>query len=170
MNIFDAEVGDRNGCGAPSDPESAESSDGHLATDRAARAVFPLSWVTLGIYVIVMFYRRLNRADLFRDRRMHYYNAVIEASKQYAEEHGRYGPSQDDLNDLQRFVNERFEDDHKPIRAGLSVFLSFLTLGIYGFVWDYQLHTDPEELHPEVHAAEDTVLNAVRNVGPNLPQ
>ena len=26
---------------------------------------FLLSWVTLGIYVIVMFYRRLNRADLF---------------------------------------------------------------------------------------------------------
>ncbi|ALU94956.1 hypothetical protein WQO_17460 [Streptomyces globisporus C-1027] len=53
---------------------------------------------------------------------------------------------------------------------GLHSLLTFVTLGIYDFVWDYQLHTDPEELHPEVHAAEDTVLNAVRNVGPNLPQ
>jgi hypothetical protein len=43
---------------------------------------FLLSWVTLGIYVIVMFYRRLNRAALFRNRRMHYCNAVIDASKQ----------------------------------------------------------------------------------------
>lgn len=197
---------------------------------------FLLSWVTLGIYVIVMFYRRLNRADLFRDRRMHYYNAVIDASKQFAEEHGQYGASHDDLNDLQHFVKERFEDEHKPIKAGLSVFLSFITLGIYGcisiyrlmrfwwqvqlteqdfydklsvawtklgiirypvafepvpvlnrsfgvnfilsfvtlgiygIVWDYQLHTDPEKLYPEVHSAEDTILAALRNVGSTLPQ
>ncbi|WP_405972946.1 DUF4234 domain-containing protein [Streptomyces sp. NBC_00988] len=197
---------------------------------------FLLSWVTLGIYVIVMFYRRLNRADLFRNRRMHYYNAVIDASKQYAEEHGQYDAAHDDLNDLRRFVKERFEDDHKPIKAGLSLFLSFITLGIYGciatyrlmrfwwqiqlteqdfydklsvtwtklgiirypvtfepvpalnrsfgmhfllsfvtlgiygIVWDYQLHTDPEKLYPEVHSTEDTILNALRNIGPALPQ
>lgn len=197
---------------------------------------FLLSWVTLGIYPIVMFYRRLNRADLFRDRRMHYYNAVIEASKQYAEERGQYDASRDDVNDLQRLVKERFEDDHKPVKAGLSLFLSFITfgiygciatyrlmrfwwqiqlteqdfdeklsvvwtklgiirypitfepvdalnrsfgmhfllsfvtLGIYGIVWDYRLHTDPEKLYPEVHSTEDAVLNALRNVGPALPQ
>ena len=197
---------------------------------------FLLSWVTLGIYVIVMFYRRLNRADLFRDRRMHYYNAVIDASKQYAEERGQYDACHDDLHDLQRFVKERFEDEHKPIKAGLSLFLSFITLGIYGcvatyrlmrfwwqiqlteqdfydrlsvtwtklgvvrypvtfepitalnrsfgmhfllslvtlgiygIVWDYQLHTDPEKLYPEVHSAEDTSLNALRNASPSLLQ
>ncbi|MEV7194916.1 DUF4234 domain-containing protein [Streptomyces sp. NPDC093510] len=196
---------------------------------------FLLSWVTLGIYGVVLFYRRLNRADLFRGRRMHYYNAVIDASKQYAEEHGQYGPSQDELDDLQRFVKERFEDEHKPIKAGLSLFLSFITLGIYGYiavyrsmrfwwqiqlteqdfddklsvawvklgivrypltfkpvqilnrsfgmhfllsfvtfgiygiVWDYRLHTDPEKLYPEVHSTEDAVLNALRVAEPVLP-
>jgi hypothetical protein len=39
---------------------------------------------TLGIYVFIMFYRRLNRADLFRERRLHYYSAVIDATSQYA--------------------------------------------------------------------------------------
>ncbi|MEU3736626.1 MULTISPECIES: DUF4234 domain-containing protein [unclassified Streptomyces] len=196
---------------------------------------FLLSWVTLGVYGVVLFYRRLNRADLFRGRRVHYYNAVIDASKQYAEEHGQYDASHDELDDLQRFVKGRFEDEHKPIKAGLSVFLSFITLGIYGciavyrlmrfwwqiqlteqdfddklsvawtklgivrypltfepvqtlnrsfgmhfllsfvtlgiygIVWDYRLHTDPEKLYPEVHSTEDAVLNALRVADPVLP-
>ncbi|NGO08734.1 DUF4234 domain-containing protein [Streptomyces sp. HC44] len=46
---------------------------------------FLLSWVTLGIYAILIFYRRIDRADRFGDRRVHYYNAVIAASGQYAE-------------------------------------------------------------------------------------
>ncbi|WP_194925834.1 DUF4234 domain-containing protein [Catenulispora pinisilvae] len=193
---------------------------------------FLLSWVTLGIYPIVIFYRRLNRADLFRDRRLHYYSAVIDSSAQYAEGRGEYGAAHDDLDDLRRFVKERFEDEHKPIKAGLSVFLSFVTIGIYGFIaiyrlmrfwwqiqlteqdfddklsivwtklgiirypitfepvpalnrsfglhfllscvtlgiygiiWDYRLHTDPEKVYPEFHSTEDAVLNALRNTAP----
>ncbi|MGC0312356.1 DUF4234 domain-containing protein [Kitasatospora acidiphila] len=193
---------------------------------------FLLSWVTLGIYPIVIFYRRLNRADLFRDRRLHYQNAVIDASAQYAEQHGQYGAAHDDLDDLRRFVKERFEDEHKPIKAGLSLFLSFVTigiygciatyrlmrfwwqiqlteqdfddklsvvwtklgvvrypitfapvpalersfglhfllsivtLGIYGIIWDYRLHTDPEKVYPEFHSTEDVILNSLRNAAP----
>ena len=190
---------------------------------------FVLTWATLGIYVLVMFYRRLNRADLFRERRLHYYNAVIDATREYAEQEGQYGAAHDDLEDLHRFVKERFEDEHKPIGAGKSLALSIVTLGIYGLfavyrmmrfwwqiqlteqdfdeklsliwtklgvvrypvtfepvksldrsfgihflltlvtlgiygiVWDYQLHTDPEKLYPETRAVEDTVVNALRN-------
>ena len=53
---------------------------------------------------------------------------------------------------------------------GIQFLLSFVTLGIYAIVWDYQLHTDPEKLYPEVHSTEDTILNALRNVGPAHPQ
>ncbi|MFI0371184.1 DUF4234 domain-containing protein [Actinomadura sp. 1N219] len=190
---------------------------------------FLLSWVTLGIYTIVVFYRRLKRADLFRDRRLHYHGAVIEATRQFAEQSGSGHEVRGQLDDLRRYVNDRFEDEHRPINAGLSVFLSFITLGvywfiatyrmmrfwweiqlteqdfddvlsdiwlrlgivqyrvtfepvpdlhrgfgvhvlltvvtfgIYGVVWDYQLHTDPEKLFPEVHSTEDTVLSALRH-------
>src|ERR1019366_8553213 len=34
---------------------------------------FLLSWVTFGIYSIIIFYRRLNRVELFRQRKMRYY-------------------------------------------------------------------------------------------------
>ncbi|MGP3926581.1 DUF4234 domain-containing protein [Streptomyces sp. 8N616] len=195
---------------------------------------FLLSWVTLGIYPIYLFYRRLDRADRFRNRRMHYYNAVIAATRQYAELNGQYGAAHEDLDDLQRFVKERFTDEHKPIQAGLSLILSFITLGIYGFyaiyrtmqfwweiqlteqdfdekmsliwtklgiikypltfetdqelhrsfgiylfltivtagifgiVWDYRLHTDPDRVYPEFHSAEDGVLGALRTA-PSRP-
>ncbi|MEU8121467.1 DUF4234 domain-containing protein [Spirillospora sp. NPDC049024] len=190
---------------------------------------FLLSWITFGIYTIVVFYRRVNRTDLFRERRRHYYDAVIEATRQYADQVGQDAETMEQLNDLRRYVNERFEDEHRLINAGLSVFLTFLTLGIYwfvaayrmmrfwweiqlteedfddklsdcwlrlgivqyrvtfepvpqlrrgfglhllltvvtfgiyGLVWDYQLHTDPEKLYPEVHSTEDTVLFALRH-------
>ncbi|WP_274562025.1 DUF4234 domain-containing protein [Streptomyces spiramyceticus] len=193
---------------------------------------FLLSWVTLGIYSIIVFYRRLNRADLFRERRAHYYSAVINATRQYAELNEQYGAAHEDLDDLQRFVKERFTDEHKPIQAGLSLILSFITLGIYGcyatyrtmrfwweiqpteqdfdeklsliwtklgivkypltfepdeelhrsfglhfflaivtlgiygIIWDYRLHTDPDRIYPEFHSAEDGVLNALRSAHP----
>lgn len=193
---------------------------------------FLLSWITLGIYSILIFYRRIDRADRFGDRRVHYYNAVISASRQYAELSEQYGAAHEDLDDLQRFVKARFADEHRPIKAGLSLILTFLTLGIYGFYtvyrrmrfwweiqlteqdfdekisliwtklglirypltfepdeelhrsfglhlfltiitlgiygifWDYRLHTDPEKIYPEFHSVEDGVLGALRTAPP----
>lgn len=193
---------------------------------------FLLSWVTLGIYAIYLFYVRMQRADRFRDRRAHYYDAVIASTRQYAEVSGQYGAIHDDLDDLERFVKERFTDEHKPIEAGSSLILSIITLGIYGLyatyrmmrfwwevqlteqdfdeklsliwtslgitrypvtfeadeelhrsfgmyllltivtlgffgiVWDYRLHTDPERVYPEFHSAEDLVLSALRSADP----
>ena len=193
---------------------------------------FVLTWATFGIYPMIMFYRRLNRADLFRDRRLHYYTAVIDATRQYAKQEGQHGAAHDDIDDLRRFVKERFQDEHRPIGAGKSLLLGIVifgiygmyavhrlmrfwwqiqltqqdfdeklspiwtklglirypvtfepvpalnrhfgshfllalaTLGIYGIVWDYQLHTDPEKVYPETRAVEDTVLNTLRNAAP----
>lgn len=193
---------------------------------------FILTWATFGIYAVIMFYRRVNRADLFRDRRLHYYTAVIDATREYAEQQGKYDDAHDDLNDLEHFVKVRFADEHTPIGAGKSLLLSFITfgiygccaiyrlmrfwwqiqlteqdfdeklslvwtrlgithypivfepvpaldrgfgthfaltlvtLGIYGIVWDYQLHTDPERLYPETRSVEDSIVYALRNAAP----
>lgn len=190
---------------------------------------FLLSWVTFGIYSIIIFYRRLNRADLFRDRKLGYYTSLINLTRQYAQGHGDT-TALARMDDLDREVQARFVNNHKPIKAGLSVALTFLTLGIYGYIavwrdmkfwweiqlteqdfydrlgvtwtklgilrhpvtfqpitalhrnfwlhfwlsivtfgiygliWDYRLHTDPERLFPESDSAEDGILAAVRNL------
>jgi hypothetical protein len=38
-----------------------------------------------------------------------------------------------------------------------------VTIGIYGLIWDYRLHTDPEKVYAEFRSVENTVLNGVRN-------
>jgi Domain of unknown function (DUF4234) len=190
---------------------------------------FLLSWVTLGIYPIIVFYQRINRADLFRNRKENYYRAVLDFTRQHAEETGTYDALHDQIDDLDAHVKERFTIEHKPINAGLSLVLSVVTfgiyglfatyrlmrfwwevqvteqdfdeklsqiwtkqgvvkyaitfqpvqelrrsfglhlglsvvtLGIYGIVWDYRLHTDPEKVYPEFQSIEDTVLNGARN-------
>lgn len=193
---------------------------------------FLLTWVTLGIYPIVIFYKRLNRADLFRERRQHYYDAVIAFTAEFAEQASRLDTIHHDTDDLAAYVKERFANVHRPIKAGLSVLLSFVTLGIYGYiayyqamkfwweiqvteqdfceklsiiwttlgiirypirfdplqqlrrsfwmnfflsivtlgiygiVWDYQLHTDPDKVYPEFHSTEDATLSAARTAHP----
>jgi hypothetical protein len=62
----------------------------------------------------------------------------------------------------------RYPLTFEPIQAlnrslGLHLLLSVVTLGIYGIVWD-------TGSTPEVHSTEDSVLNALRNVGPAVPQ
>jgi hypothetical protein len=46
---------------------------------------------------------------------------------------------------------------------GMHLFLTFVTLGIFGIVWDYRLHTDPDKVYPEFYAAEDGLLSGLRN-------
>jgi Domain of unknown function (DUF4234) len=189
---------------------------------------FLLSWITLGIYTIVIFYKRLNRADLFSERRQHYYDAVLSFTTEHAEQAGRLDAVRSDTDDLAAYVTGRFANVHQPIKAGLSVVLTFVTLGIYGYIayyqamkfwweiqlteqvfcerlsmiwaklgitpypvtfepvqqlqrsfwmnfllsvvtfgiygiiWDYQLHTDPDKVYPEFHSTEDAVLSAAR--------
>jgi hypothetical protein len=42
--------------------------------------------------------------------------------------------------------------------------LQIITLGIWGLVWDYKVHTDPDSIFPRVHQVEDIVLQMVRSV------
>lgn len=189
---------------------------------------FLLSWVTFGIYPLFVFYRRLDRAERFRVRKMNYYRSVTLFARQHADQVGQYQAAAGAIDDLDRYTADRFMRTHKQIRPGLALFLTFVTLGvfgavsvarlmrfwwqiqvtevrfnqklspimlnlriarypvifqpvqklnrgfwmhflltfvtlgIYGMVWDYQLHTDPDRVHPEFHAVEDTVLNIAR--------
>lgn len=194
---------------------------------------FLLSWVTLGIYSVVVFYQRLARADAFRARKRAYYGAVLDFTKQFAEASGDLAAVHDGISDVEGYVKHRFSNEHREINPGLTLLLSLVTLGIYGFVgiahamrfwweaqvteqefddkvsqlweklgvvkypvtfepvqgvrrsfwghfglalatigiyvivWDHQLHTDPDRVYPEFHAAEDTVLSAVRAAIPH---
>ncbi|HVW34440.1 MAG TPA: hypothetical protein VHL53_18045, partial [Acidimicrobiia bacterium] len=60
-----------------------------------------------------------------------------------------------------------FEPQQSVKRSfGLYLGVTLVTLGLFGIVWDYKIHTDPERLFPEFHSAEDAVLNAVRTASP----
>lgn len=100
---------------------------------------FLLTWLTLGIYPIVIFYKRLNRADMFRERQQHYYNAVVSFTNEYAEQTSQLDTVHHDTDDLAAYLKERFSDTHRPINPGLSLLLSFVTLGIYHFIAIYRV-------------------------------
>jgi len=53
-------------------------------------------------------------------------------------------------------------DISKNRSFALYLFLSVVTLGIWMLVWDFKIHTDPENLYKEFHSIEDTVLQIVR--------
>src|SRR5437773_1069635 len=56
-----------------------------------------------------------------------------------------------------------FEVDASKNRSYfLYLILSVVTCGIWALVWDYKIHTDPDNLYKEFHVVEDTVLQTVR--------
>jgi hypothetical protein len=54
-------------------------------------------------------------------------------------------------------------DQGKRRSYALYLILSIVTFGIWGLVWDYKIHTDPDNLFPEFHSVEDSVLQTVRS-------
>ena len=101
-----------------------------------ALCFFVLSWATLGIYPIILFYKRIDRADLFRNRKAGYYRATIEFSRQYAAEIDRTDEVHSQIEDLNAYIEYRLNTVHTPINAGLSLVLSVVTFGIYGLLRD----------------------------------
>ncbi len=53
-------------------------------------------------------------------------------------------------------------DRSKNRSYGLNLLLTIITGGLWYYVWDYKLHTDPDSLYKEFHSAEDTILQAAR--------
>ena len=57
-----------------------------------------------------------------------------------------------------------YSDDQSERRSfSLYLILSIVTFGIWGLVWDYKFHTDPDSLFGEFHSVEDSVLQTVRS-------
>jgi hypothetical protein len=53
-------------------------------------------------------------------------------------------------------------DQGKRRGYALYLILSIVTLGVWAIVWDYKVHTDPENLYKEFHSVEDTALQTIR--------
>jgi hypothetical protein len=187
-----------------------------------------LSWITFGIYSIVLFFKRIHRIDRFSERKHAYYDAVLEWTERKAEQQGKLDLVRSEIVDLRSAVQHAYAKDLRPINAGLSFLFSIITLGIYGFVvlyrmnrywwdaqvleqdfddqlsqtwiklglarypltfqvdsstrrsfplylilsfvtfglwglvWDYKIHIDPDKLFGEYHSIEDSVLQVVR--------
>lgn len=183
---------------------------------------------TLGIYAIVLFFKRIGRINKFIIRKKTYYDSVIDYTEKYAQEKNKLEPIQNELKDLKDLVASNFPKNIKEIKAGLSFLFCIITVGIYYFfllyklnkvwydleiveqefddklsaiwmklelmkypfsfnidsskkrsfplylilsivtvsiwflVWDYKIHTDPDNLYREFHSIEDTVLQIVR--------
>lgn len=87
--------------------------------------------ITCGIYTFFWYFKRIKRVDNFILRKNNYYNAVIEYTEKYAEEHGSYDTVINEINDLKDYVRISFLTNLKPIKAGMSLFLGSITIGIY---------------------------------------
>jgi hypothetical protein len=192
--------------------------------------VLLVSWITFGIYAIVLFFKRIHRIDRFSQRKRAYYEGVLEWTERQAIHRGQGAVVHNEIADMRSEVDRAYQKDLRPINAGLSFLLSIITLGIYGFyvlyrmncywwdaqtveqdlddklsqtwiklgftrypitfqldqskrrsyglyfvlsivtlgiwglVWDYKIHTDPDNLFNEFHGVEDTVLQIVRSL------
>lgn len=189
---------------------------------------FLLNWITLGIMSLVLFFQRIGRVDKFINRKKSYFEGLINYCEQISKEKNKYDELSTQINKLKTVYEYDFLQKNKPINAGLSLFLTIITLGIWGFVvlyklnkawdnlqraeqkfydelnpiltkleltnypinfrikqnktrsfilylflaiitfgiwgivWDYKIHTDADDLYPEFHTAEDSVLGAIK--------
>lgn len=99
-----------------------------------------VSWVTLGIYTIVVFFKRINRIDSFSERKRAYYTSLLDWTERYAAQLGKEDAVHHDLTDLRGEVQTAYTGTLRPIKAGLSFVLSLVTLGIYHFWVLYRLN------------------------------
>ena len=108
---------------------------------------FVLSFVTLGIYGLYVLYR-MNR---------YWWDAQV------LEQGFDDGLSQiwSKLG-LMRYPITFSVDQGKRCSYGLYLILSIVTFGIWALVWDYKVHSDPDNIYPSFHSVEDTVLQTVR--------
>jgi hypothetical protein len=113
---------------------------------RAGRS-FLLTLVTLGLYGFVV---------LYRENRYWWDAQVVE--QDFDDRLSRIWTALG----LIRYPITYTADTSKRRSFPLYLALSIVTLGIWGSVWDYRIHTDPDRLFGELHAVEDSVLQTVR--------
>ena len=108
---------------------------------------FLLTIVTLGIYGLIVLYR-MNR---------YWWDAQV-LEQDFDDKLSQIWTKLD----LMRYPLSFNVDQSKRRGYALYLILSIVTFGIWGLVWDYKIHTDPDNLYPSFHSVEDTVLQTVR--------
>lgn len=109
---------------------------------------FVLTLVTLGVYSLYVVYR-MNR---------YWWDAQVleqDFDDGLSEVWMRLG--------LARYPITYRPDQSKRRSYVLYLVLSLVTFGIWALVWDYKLHTDPDNLFDGFHDVEDTLLQTVRS-------
>lgn len=190
--------------------------------------LFLLGPVTLGIYGLFLFFKRITRVDRFSERKHPYYESLIDWTERYARQEGKEDAVHHMLTDMRAEIAAAYEGNLRKINAGMSLLITIVTIGIYGLyvlyrmnrywwdaqvveqefddklsqawlnldlmrypisfkldqgkrrsyplylilsivtigiwgiVWDYKIHTDPDNLYKEFHSIEDTVLQTIR--------
>lgn len=99
-----------------------------------------LSWITLGIYPLIVFYQRIARRDRHLERKRHLYRAILNCTKEIAGVRGIDVHHQ--LEDIEAKLKEAEGTLLKPKGAVLWLVLSILTLGLGALYVFYFLTTD----------------------------
>ncbi|MCL4368688.1 MAG: DUF4234 domain-containing protein [Actinobacteria bacterium] len=102
--------------------------------------IFIVSWVTLGLASLYYYIRRISRIDAFSRRKVAYYEALIEYTERRAAAQGAETAVRPLTDQLRADLDVARRTSLKPIRAGLTVLLSFITLGIWYLVALHQLN------------------------------
>src|ERR1051325_8439249 len=76
--------------------------------------VLLLSWITLGIYGLYLFFKRISRIDGFSTRKRAYYEAVLEWTEREATAKGQQDAVHSELNDLRSDVVRAYQGDLRP--------------------------------------------------------
>jgi len=98
-----------------------------------------LNWITGGIYSIYLFFKRAGRINKFIRRKRDYYLAILEYTEKYSQEKNKYNNLRNEINDLKDYTNN-YIAKVKELKAGLSLILSIITLGIYRFIYLYKIN------------------------------
>jgi Domain of unknown function (DUF4234) len=99
-----------------------------------------LSWITLGIYVLYVYFKRMSRIDGFSHRKRAYYESLLEWTSREPTAKGKEDAVHHDLDHLGDEVTRAYSGDFRPISPPVSFILTLVTIGICGFVVLYRLN------------------------------
>lgn len=108
---------------------------------------FILGIVTLGIYMLFFLYKINKVWNDIQNFETEFYDRLSQIWKKL---------------EILKYPISFNRDASKNRGYAMYLILTIVTCGIFGLVWDYEIHTDPDNLYKEFHSAEDTILQAVR--------
>ena len=108
---------------------------------------FFLTIVTLGIWAIIVQYK-MNKAW---DELQNYEQEFVD----------KLNAIWIKLELIKYPINFKTNPDKKR-NFWIQILLSIVTLGIWGLVWAYKIHVDPDDLYKEFHSVEDTILQTIK--------